>query len=109
MAELPPSDDALMASLAARDLGALASLYDRYGRLAYSLAYRILGESEAAEDVVQDAFLSAWRGAASYRPDRGNPRAWLLSILHHRPVHLLPRKTTLRPAPLEAAERKPAG
>src|SRR5438128_1517558 len=97
-----------MASLAGRDLGALASLYDRYGRLAYSLAYRILGESEAAEDVVQDAFLSAWRGAASYRRERGNPRAWLLSIVHHRAVDLLRRKTTFRPAPLEAAELSPA-
>src|SRR5947208_10793695 len=80
MAELHPSDDALMASLADRDLGALASLYDRYGRLAYSLAYRSLGESEAAEDVVQDAFLSAWRGqaptvASGAPPGRGSYRS----------------------------------
>src|SRR5256712_5046727 len=99
-----PSDDALLSSLAAGDLGALAALYDRYGRLAYSLAYRILGEGEAAEDVVQDAFLSAWRGAGSYRRERGNPRAWLLSIVHHRAVDILRRKTTFRPAPLEMAE-----
>src|SRR3982074_311504 len=104
MADPQPGDDALMASLAARDLGALATLYDRYGRLAYSLAYRILGESEAAEDVVQDAFISAWRGAGSYRRERGNPRAWLLSIVHHRAVDILRRKTTFRPAPLEMAE-----
>jgi len=102
-----PSDDALLRSLAERDLGALAALYDRYGRLAYSLAYRILGESESAEDVVQDAFLSAWRGATGYRRERGNPRAWLLSIVHHRAVDILRRKTTFRPAPLEAAELQP--
>src|SRR5947208_16504622 len=107
MAELHPSDDALMASLADRDLGALASLYDRYGHLAYSLAYRILGESEAAEDVVQDAFLSAWRGAGTYRRERGTPRAWLLSIVHHRAVHILPRKTTFPPAPPALAEAHP--
>jgi RNA polymerase sigma-70 factor (ECF subfamily) len=101
-------DDALLAALAARDLAALATLYDRYGRLAYALAYRILGEGEAAEDVVQDAFISAWRGAATYRPDRGNPRGWLLSIVHHRAVDVLRRKTTFRPAPLEAAEHRPA-
>src|SRR5213594_4925833 len=106
--EQQPPDEALLSSLAARDLGALAALYDRYGRLAYSLAYRILGESEAAEDVVQDAFLSAWRGAGSYRRERGNPRAWLLSIVHHRAVDLLRRKTTFRPAPLEVAELSPA-
>jgi RNA polymerase sigma-70 factor, ECF subfamily len=101
------SDDALIAALASSDLAALAALYDRYGRLAYSLAYRILGEAEGAEDVVQDAFLSAWRGAHSYRRERGNPRAWLLSIVHHRAVDILRRKTTFRPAPLEVAEMQP--
>lgn len=97
-------DDALMVALAARDLGALAALYDRYGRLGYALAYRIVGESEAAEDVVHDAYLSAWRGAASYRRERGNPRGWLLSIIHHRAVDVLRRKTAFRPAPLEEAD-----
>ena len=108
MPDPQPSDDALLAALARRDLTALAALYDRYGRLAYSLAYRILGESEGAEDVVQDAFLSAWRGAESYRRERGKPRAWLLSIVHHRAVDVLRRKTTFRPAPLEAAETRPS-
>lgn len=97
-------DDALMAALATQDLSALAALYDRYGRLAYALAYRILGESEAAEDVVHDAYLSAWRGAASYRRERGNPRGWLLAIVHHRAVDVLRRKTAFRPAPLEEAD-----
>jgi len=101
-----PPDDALMAALAARDLTALAALYDRYGRLAYALAYRILGESAGAEDVVHDAFLSAWRGATTYRRERGNARGWLLSIVHHRAVDVLRRKTAFRPAPLEAAEKK---
>jgi len=108
MADPLSGDDALMTALAERDLSALGALYDRYGRLAYALAYRILGESEAAEDVVQDAFISAWRGAASYRRDRGNPRGWLLSIVHHRAVDVLRRKTTFRPAPLEVAEQRPA-
>ena len=108
MAEPLRADDALMLALAERDLSALATLYDRYGRLAYALAYRILGESGAAEDVVQDAFISAWRGAASYRRDRGNPRGWLLSIVHHRAVDVLRRKTAFRPAPLEVAEQRAA-
>jgi RNA polymerase sigma-70 factor (ECF subfamily) len=103
-----PPDDVLMTSLAARDLTALAALYDRYGRLGYALAYRILGEAEGAEDVVHDAFLLAWRGADSYQRDRGNPRGWLLSIVHHRAVDVLRRKTAFRPAPLEAAESRPS-
>ena len=106
--ETGPADDVLMSALAGRDITALATLYDRYGRLAYSLAYRILGESEAAEDVVQDAFISAWRGAATFRPERGNPRGWLLSIVHHRAVDVQRRKTTFRPAPLEVAEQRAA-
>jgi RNA polymerase sigma-70 factor (ECF subfamily) len=101
-------DDVLIVALAERDLGALATLYDRYGRLAYALAYRILGEGEAAEDVVHDAYISAWRGAASYRRERGNVRGWLMSIVHHRAVDILRRKTTFRPAPLELAEAQPS-
>src|SRR5258708_819747 len=107
-ADALPADDLLMAALAARDLSALATLYDRYGRLAYALAYRILGEGEAAEDVVQDAFISAWRGAGSYRRERGNPRGWLPSIVHHRAGDVLRRKTAFGPAPREGAEQRAA-
>jgi RNA polymerase sigma-70 factor (ECF subfamily) len=106
--EAVPPDDTLIAALAGRDLDALAALYDRYARISYALAYRILGEAEAAEDVVHDGFISAWRGAASYRSERGNVRGWLLSIVHHRAVDVLRRKTTFRPAPLEVAEQRPA-
>jgi RNA polymerase sigma-70 factor (ECF subfamily) len=109
MANTPdPADDSLIVALAERDLGALASLYDRYSRLSYALAYRILGDGESAEDVVHDAFISAWRGAASYRRERGNVRGWLLSIVHHRAVDVLRRKTAFRPAPLEAASERPS-
>jgi len=108
MADPLPADDALMSALADRDLSALATLYDRYGRLAYALAYRILGEGDAAEDVVQDAFISAWRGAGTYRRERGNVRGWLLSIVHHRAVDVLRRKTAFRSAPLEVAEQRAA-
>src|SRR3990170_8802931 len=97
-------DHQLIEALAAKDVASLGALYDRYGRVAYTLAYRILGEPEGAEDVVQDAFLAAWRGAATFRRERGNARSWLLSIVHHRAVDVLRRKTTFRPAPLEAAE-----
>jgi RNA polymerase sigma-70 factor, ECF subfamily len=96
-------DHQLLEALAARDLTALSDLYDRYGRIAYTLAYRILGEPEGAEDVVQDAFISAWRGAATFKRERGNARSWLLSIVHHRAVDVVRRKTAFRPAPLEAA------
>ncbi len=64
-------------------------LYDRYGRLAYTLALRVLGDTGAAEDVVQEAFLSIWRRAASYRQERGSLRTWVCSIVHHRAIDRL--------------------
>lgn len=85
--QLPWSDDvALLEAIAKRSDEALGALYDRYGRLAFALAYRLLGERGAAEDVVQDAFLAVWRRADSYRSDRGAPRAWLMTIVHHAAI-----------------------
>lgn len=103
-----PDDAALLAAVAGRDLGALSALYDRHSQVAYTLAYRILGEPEGAQDVVQDTFIQAWRGAGTYRRERGNVRGWLLSIVHHRAIDILRRKTAFRPAPLEAAGEQPA-
>jgi RNA polymerase sigma-70 factor (ECF subfamily) len=72
-----------------RDPEAFATLYDRHSRTAYSLAYRMMGERQAAEDLVQDAFLKLWRSAARYRPERGSVRSWLLSIVHNRGIDQL--------------------
>jgi RNA polymerase sigma-70 factor, ECF subfamily len=83
------TDDQLLAALAQRDLNALEELYDRYSKVAYSLAYRIVGDRGNAEDVVQDAFLSVWRQAGTYKRDRGAARTWLMSIVHHRSIDRL--------------------
>jgi RNA polymerase sigma-70 factor (ECF subfamily) len=64
-------------------------LYDQYGRLAYTLAYRVLNDEGAAEDAVQEAFLSIWRRGSTYRRDRGSLRTWVCSIVHHRAVDRL--------------------
>jgi RNA polymerase sigma-70 factor (ECF subfamily) len=61
-------------------------LYDRYGSLAYAVALRVLRDASAAEDVVQEAFLSIWRGAATYRPDRGGVRSWLCTVVRNRSI-----------------------
>lgn len=83
------SDDALLAAIQERDQRAIAALYDRYGGLAFGLAYRILGERNVAEDVVQDAFMGVWRRAVSFEAGRGSVRTWLLSIVHHRAIDRL--------------------
>jgi RNA polymerase sigma-70 factor, ECF subfamily len=80
-----------------RNPEAFATLYDRHSRAAYSLAYRMMGERQAAEDIVQDAFLKVWRAAAgSYRAERGSVRTWLLSIVHNRGIDQLRSQASRR-------------
>lgn len=80
------SDEEILAAIQRREDAALAELYDRYGRLAFGLAYRILGERGTAEDIVQEAFLAVWRRASSFQADRGSARAWLMSIVHNASI-----------------------
>ena len=104
--EVVTSDEQLLTAIQERDEGAIAALYDRYGGLAFGLSFRILNDRNAAEDVVQDAFLSVWRRAVSFEVGRGSVRTWLLSIVHHRAIDRL-RGTVGRArqdAPLEDYE-----
>jgi RNA polymerase sigma-70 factor, ECF subfamily len=80
----------------AGDGQAFALLYDRHGRAVYSLAYRMLGERQAAEDLAQDAFIKVWRGASSYRTERGSVRTWILSIVHNHSIDQLRANATRR-------------
>lgn len=96
-------DEALLALAAREDEGALAALYDRYGRVAYGLALRIVRDPALAEDAVQEAFLTVWRTAASFRSDRSKPSAWILTLVHRRAVDVVRREERRRAAPLETA------
>lgn len=82
-------DGDILDAIAQNDPDALVMLYDRYGRIAFGLAYRILGDAATAEEVVQDAFMSIWRRADSFDASKGNSRSWLLSIVHHRAIDQL--------------------
>jgi RNA polymerase sigma factor (sigma-70 family) len=86
------ADRAVLARLADGELDALEDLYDRYKTMAYSIAYRITNDASLAEDVVQDAFLGAWRNAARYVEGRGSVKTWLLSIVHHRAIDAIRRR-----------------
>jgi RNA polymerase sigma-70 factor (ECF subfamily) len=101
------SDESLLARVARGDDDALGSLYDRFGRVAYGLALRILRDERLAEDAVQEAFLAVWRQAASFRPERANARAWVLTFVHRRAVDLVRREERRRTEPLEP-EAEPA-
>src|SRR5215207_2055230 len=80
------ADEDLISLVEAADAEAFATLYDRHSRAAFSLAYRMMGERQASEDLTQDAFLKVWRGASSYRAERGSVRTWILSIVHNRGI-----------------------
>ncbi len=80
------SDEELLAQLQQGKLQALELLYDRYHRLLLALAYRVVGDQQVAEEVVQEVFLAVWRRSASYQPGRGKVRQWLLSIVRNRAI-----------------------
>ena len=102
-----PSDEALLNAIAGGAVWAMESLYQRYSRILYSLAYRMVADHQVAEDLLQDAFLAVWRRATSYSPQTGAARSWLISILHHRTIDYLRkvrRQSTIQVAPLEEIE-----
>jgi RNA polymerase sigma factor (sigma-70 family) len=96
-----PTDEEVLASIAGGDDQGLAELYDRYGRLAYGLAYRVLRDQALAEDAVQDAFLAIWRSADGYRRERAKPSTWILTLVHRRAVDLVRREDRRRAERLE--------
>ncbi len=81
-----PADEELISAICLGAEWAIELLYQRYYRLAYALAYRILCDSTAAEDIVQEAFLSIWRKAASYLKQHGSVYSWIQAIVHHRAI-----------------------
>ncbi len=89
-------DSALVALVARRDANALSELYDRYSRLVYSLALRVVGERNLAEEIVLDSFYSVWRAAGSFVEERGRFVGWLMSVARHRAIDEL-RRLKVRP------------
>jgi RNA polymerase sigma factor (sigma-70 family) len=107
------SDEAVVALVARSEDSALAELYDRFGRVAYGVALRILRDEKLAEDAVQEGFLAAWRSAERFMPERGKASTWLLTLVHRRAVDLVRREDRRRaealgddvePAPSDSAE-----
>ncbi len=98
------SDEAVVALTARSDEVALAELYDRYGRAAYGLAFRVLRDEALAEDAVQEAFLAVWRGASRFIPERAKASTWIMTLVHRRAVDLVRREERRRTDPLPEVE-----
>ena len=99
------SDEALLALCSRADENALGELYDRYGRVAYGLALRIVRDRALAEDAVQEAFLAVWRSAGAFLAEQGKPSTWILTLVHRRAVDLVRREERRRADPLDDTDQ----
>lgn len=81
------SDDQLMMHMNAGVHDALAVLFDRYHRLVFSVALKILRDRGEAEDVMQNVFLDVFRAAALFDPDKGTLKMWILRYAYHRAIN----------------------
>jgi RNA polymerase sigma-70 factor (ECF subfamily) len=89
-------DEALLRAIARGQSAALGTLYDRYGRLVFSLAYHIVNDERVAEEVTQEVFLQVWNKASSYQAGLGKVSTWLTSVARHRAIDSL-RRSNVRP------------
>src|SRR5262245_26113538 len=85
----------------AKDLLSLEQLHAAHHRQALGLAFRMVGNLDDAEDVVQDAFLAAWRTLDTYDADRGCTRAWMLTLVRSRALDLLRKRQRRHAEPLD--------
>lgn len=93
---VPLSDDGLLLGRIQRgDEDAMAAIFDRYSKVIYSVALRVLRDPSAAEDVLQDIFMQVWRKPESFLPSRGSLGGWLAVIARNRSIDALRRR---RPA-----------
>jgi RNA polymerase sigma-70 factor (ECF subfamily) len=90
---LPREEQLLVEGLLAGDDVAIRAIYARFGRPVYTLGMRLLGTREAAEELTQDVFLTAWRKAARFDATRGRLSTWLMTIAHNLAVDRLRRET----------------
>lgn len=95
-------DSTLIARMAGGDQSAAGDLYDRYGRQVYALAYRMLQDAAAAEDITQEVFVKLWRNAARFDPERGRPGTWILHIAYTTAVDLVRTRRYAAPSRYEA-------
>ena len=79
-------DPALLASIVKGDQQAFSQLYDHSSSLLYTLAFRILGNREEADELLQDVYLEVWRKVARYDVGRGTPIAWLITLTRSRAI-----------------------
>jgi RNA polymerase sigma-70 factor (ECF subfamily) len=95
----PQDDSVLVARSCRRDVEAFAQLYDRYSRLVYSVALRVIRSASAAEDILHDVFLQLWQAPERFDSARGNLPVWMAVIARNRAIdRLRQQRNTVDPA-----------
>lgn len=102
-------DVELVHRIAGRDADALRALYGAYGRLVFSLAYRLLGDRQHAEDCTQEVFVALWRNAASYDARRARVTTWLFTITRNTAIDAVRKLESRRADPLPEGDAWSAG
>jgi RNA polymerase sigma-70 factor (ECF subfamily) len=90
--QIIPADLTIVTGLKAGDQGAMADLYDRYSSVVYAVALRVLGDTGAAEDVLQEVFLQLWRNPGAFNAARGSLASWLAVVTRNRAIDSLRKR-----------------
>jgi RNA polymerase sigma-70 factor (ECF subfamily) len=101
------SDEVLAAQVARGESGALETLYDRYASIVLGISLKIVGDQDAAEDVLQETFWRVWRSAASYQSQRGSFTGWLFRIARNLAIDAY-RRRNIRPRPITDVDNSDA-
>jgi RNA polymerase sigma-70 factor (ECF subfamily) len=86
------SDAHIISAIRSGNESAMAELYDRYSSIVYSVALRVLGDTGAAEDILQEVFMQLWRNPGVFDASRGNLAPWLAVIARNRAIDSLRRR-----------------
>jgi RNA polymerase sigma-70 factor, ECF subfamily len=105
--QAPISDAELLRQIAGGDEEALASLYDNYKSILFSLILRILHSQSEAEDILQDVFIQVWQKAANFDEERGRPFTWLVTLARSRAIDRLRQLGSRERTATEASRAAP--
>jgi RNA polymerase sigma-70 factor, ECF subfamily len=85
-------DSVLVSAIRSGDQAAMAEIYDRYSNVVYSVALRVVGDTGAAEDILQEVFMQLWRNPQAFDANRGSLPAWLAVISRNRAIDFLRKR-----------------
>lgn len=88
----PRSDYSLLLAIREHDQGAMTELFDKYGSLVYSVAFRVLRDDSQAQDIVQDVFFQTWQSPRDWPGGQGSLAAWFAVVARNRAIDVLRRR-----------------